>query len=336
MSLPFFCNNNSLLSGRHFSIRNTTNNIMSMRLYFRLAILSTLMLALISCSKQNEEERTPGMTTISFSMAGEIAAVDIPMSKAEDNNDVYAILAYYYPKNSTTKVPFAYGVFNDISNLSLDVYCDTKYEFQAYCIKQGMEDEKCFYMYENNQGTPIKNADITNSFTYSASQELRENIVPTRDAYYGEDVRTITGASNISFNLLRCVFGVKIEVENLTAGSLKFEINTSYVFNFTPEVTTIEAPFLHFNHWDTPLMSVYIRHQEGIESEQLGVKATYTDVNGKQTVVAEEVVEFTRNKKKLISVVLKEAPSSEVSESFSFIVDDEVMGDDTPIVLAEE
>lgn len=308
------------------------------RILFAISAMSLLMA--VSCERVEEPTQEPQMVSISFAMAGEISATDMPLSKGA-NDDLYAIQIDYYPKNSSTTTHYAYGLFSDLNAATLEVYSDTKYVISAYCIKGGMGDEYDFYLdipnsYGGSSLASIKNSTITNSFSFSASQSISEHVNYRRDSYYGKVEKTISDNSVVSLEMLRCVFGLKLVAENLTKGSLSVQVG-SYNFTLTPDNTSVEEPTLHFNHWAHPISSCYhVYKQDGECVANYAVKVIYTDEVGKQSVIADETMSFTRNKKKLITITLKQSSPSEVQASFSFTLDSQGMTDDTPATIVEE
>ena len=99
----------------------------------------------VACSSDPIDEpitpEEPETYTVKLDFAGEILSVyQEPMATRADSNDLYGIQVYSKAKNAGDDVdwaPYAYGLFDSPSNLSITLKGGLKYKFVATMVKEG-------------------------------------------------------------------------------------------------------------------------------------------------------------------------------------------------------
>lgn len=203
----------------------------------------------VSCSNElQEEQSTPKTYTVSLGVKGEILdVIQTPLTKSGENNNLYGIQVYSTntPDDNNSYSPYAYGLFDDISNISITLLDGYYYRFVCTMVLNGKNIlrhnvGKYYYPFFNfsDGGTSIENGfkittqtrlyDLEGGCTSLAAKEYYR---PNTDRYYGEILGfQPTTNSTINIEMKRTVFGVKFIAAGLTEGNLKI------VMNETPEL----------------------------------------------------------------------------------------------------
>lgn len=210
----------------------------------------------ISCSKEgNEAEEKESIYKVSLRIVGEITTNENPLTKAEENNMLFGISVFR--DGSEEKNSFAYGVFDNINDISVFLLSGHSYTFKCTLIKNGkLCVEK--QTYRNSYYSPFRlintgtrsAVDLTNTFTYyeegySDRYRLHLNVCDATeysndhkgkydaDRYYCE-VYNYTPSENgsVNLNLKHTVVGLKYSLSGLTDGSLAIKIKRSSDSNY--------------------------------------------------------------------------------------------------------
>lgn len=234
------------------------------KIYILMIVFAT---SFLSCSdEQQEEQSTPKTYTVSLGMKGEVLdIIQTPLTKSGENNDLYGIQVYStaaLDEYKDTYKPYAYGLFDDISNISIDLLEGYYYKFVCSMVVNG---KNIMFAEKNNEySTPFclgnssgltvmcnNQFKITGEIAMSqlsfGSINLKNTVGyaqntffqrPNVDRYYGEisDILPITNNS-INIEMKRTVFGVKFIATGLTEGKLKIAMSG--------------APELYINNTDT-------------------------------------------------------------------------------------
>ena len=96
-------------------------------------ILFLAILAIFSSCKDllSDDMNKEDLIEVNLSLAGDVMVKDEPLTKAFDSNDLIAIQVYQ--GNS----PYAYGLFDDISNLNIYLHSGESYSLKALMINNG-------------------------------------------------------------------------------------------------------------------------------------------------------------------------------------------------------
>ena len=195
--------------------------------------------------------------TVSLGFSGEIEVGYEPLRSAE-NNDLYGIQVYSAPADAEGNIswtPYAYGLFDDPSNIKIDLLGGYQYKFEATMVKDGKEKIKhgdSGYDYPFCNRTRITgnslvaaSTPISTSFNYSATYMNLDsgytNLVgygfydrPIVERYYGElegYIPSLNGRATIDMG--RTSYGIKFIAQGQSAnvGTLEIQIEQS------PDVT---------------------------------------------------------------------------------------------------
>lgn len=108
-------------------------------------------MALASCQEKATPEIPAGeqkVYTVKLACAGELDVTHAPLTKGE-NTDLYGIQVYYAPVSGGSYQHYAYGLFDDVSDISLELLADYKYKFVIDMIVDGKN-----VIYSSNMNTP--------------------------------------------------------------------------------------------------------------------------------------------------------------------------------------
>ncbi len=312
-----------------------------------LLSLSAILTLLFSSSCTEEVSMENGITpgndeyvTVNIKLGGEILDItQEPMTKGLTSNDLTAIQIKEVVVNDyEEEVPYAWGLFDDVSNISVKLKKGAKYDIEATTIIEGkvilgFSSDGYNNPFNLNDGVTF----VTNKFDisstlcflnlYSSNIALkgveRSYEFSKADKYYYTNSFVVQENSDISFDMKRVSSGLKITTNNLTTGSLLVESNDFEQIVIKPgeefdEIYTIPWYFRSqdSNSWDKDDCKVSTM-----------MTFTYQDASGEKTQIASQKIEFTRNKKTVITVNI---PADEEIDSQKSAI--KVSLDDTPMV----
>ena len=197
---------------------------------------------LCGCSKDGvvEEQSVPKEYTVSLKFNGEIETEDSPLTRAETaSTDLYGVQVY---KDGQS---FAYGLFDNVNDMNLNLLSGSKYKFVVTLIKDGKNIVVKKYGNVYASSYPFYSYYITtllcsNTFTYDKnsldflgvgkiSVNGNEDVsYPEADWYYGElDNYTPMENGVVNIELKHTVFGLRYEVSGVTDGTVTIKIENS-------------------------------------------------------------------------------------------------------------
>lgn len=212
---------------------------------FRSAILALLVcVGIAACDKNSDVvPDEPETYTVNLGWAGEILDVSYePMATRASSNDLYGIQVYSKPKSATattTWAPYAYGIFDDASNITITLQGNYKYKFVATMLKD--VNDRIYMGYNEEYTHPFYGKTLGNKFYYETDElshidygwtDLRVgNSVkgydrPNVERFYGELTDYIPGSGNTNakIDMKRTSFGAKFVVGGKLAVDGKLEI----------------------------------------------------------------------------------------------------------------
>lgn len=114
--------------------------------HFVLAAVAT-SLAFASCQEKATPEipvQTQETYTVKLACAGELDITQVPLTRfTPDNKDLYAVQVSYKPNSGGSYKAYAYGLFDDISNLTVELLADYKYRFAIEMIDDAKDIVYC-------------------------------------------------------------------------------------------------------------------------------------------------------------------------------------------------
>lgn len=248
-------------------------------------LFAAVALAAMTACQDNVVPETPAGNpetyTVKLACAGELEVNHVPLKSSSD--DLYGIQVYYAPVSGGSYQKYAYGLFDDVSDISLELIADYKYKFVVDMIVDGknaiyssnlndLEDDEILlgYGYPFNSNinserlTPITNELVITSNNYLDGLGGKIQITNGDiywcpkgvDVYYGEIidyVPTEEGAT-ISVFMEHMIFGIKVVADDfLTQGMVNGTIdhNTGMksedYFTLTPNGKVYEATYAYTN-----------------------------------------------------------------------------------------
>ena len=215
---------------------------------FKSAILALLVcVGIAACDKNSDVvPDEPETYTVNLGWAGEILDVSYePMTRAT-TDDLYGIQVYSLPKSassSTDWAPYAYGLFDDPSNITITLASGYKYRFVATMVRDGKNRIK---KYNDGYTVPFSvagggNLNSDNKFYYDGIKEIHNintghailtngdgNVcfIPNIERFYGELTNYIPSESNnnAKIDMKRTSFGAKFIAGGKLAVDGKLEI----------------------------------------------------------------------------------------------------------------
>lgn len=233
-----------------------------MKIFRLIGMLLIGSSTLFSCSNNEDEllpkeqEQTNQETyTISFNLGGEfISTSETPLSRTEVTpKKIYGINVYYKKDGDMNYQNYAYGLFDNIEDMTISLISGYKYKFECSMVKNDADtlyhDDNMYYApfhqgklnYDIYKGTILENKFNISTTNYIQIQGLKfgetslkgkrgyNDIAnyPQTDRFYGEltdYVPTKDGVANI--DLKRTAFGLKFIVTPPVDGAL----SVSYIW----------------------------------------------------------------------------------------------------------
>lgn len=286
----------------------------------KILFLMVTILSIVGCSSNDAEPQVipdPGSAKeyiVSLGFSGEITDItESPLTRAA-TDDLYGIQVYSMPANGTEYKPYAYGLFDDKTKMTVKLLEGYKYKFVSTMVVDGKSK-----IYHSSEGylAPFYTGSSTpndNTFKYSSSESMtgisnghttlrtKDYNRPNVDRYYGE-VSNYTPSENgkVSINMKRIVFGVKIISEGLTEGSLKITLKDApdmfiiYPTTESQDIFTFENVYPKGNAWTADDYS-----------ETIPVSVSWEKADGALVPLVTQDITFKRNKLTTITVKVKD------------------------------
>lgn len=220
-------------------------------------------MAFIACAACQEKNITPDIPaqdqevyTVQLGFGGEWDITYEPLTRGNDNNDLYGIQVYSAPidenSTSTTWTPFAYGLYDDVSNVSISLLKGFKYKFEESMVVDGKNKLR---LYSDGYSSPFLKyglnyscLNVTNGFIYSSANyisdcnkglcdgaiylkgDLDSYNHPNTERYYGifeGDVPEESSNDKVKIHMKRTSFGAKFIAQGKLATAGQLEISMS-------------------------------------------------------------------------------------------------------------
>lgn len=277
-----------------------------------------------SCSSSSEgepePEPVPGQPKeyiVSLGMAGEILDIDeSPLSKAS-SNDLYGIQVY--SKTSTTKyAPYAYGLFDDKSLMTIKLLEGYTYKFEATMVVDGKNKIYSFENQKYDEPFSVSSATLLeNKFVFDNTERMFFELgfatlkqsytcnyyIPNIERFYGitEEYKPM-GNENISIEMKRVCFGVKFIAEGLTEGKLKINIQQAPELNILHGQSEIQDIFTFYHALSALTTDNY--------SETIPVSISWEKSDGAIVPLINKDITFKRNVLTTITIKVKDTSTN--------------------------
>ena len=144
-------------------------------------------IAMIACAACQEKNITPDVPaqdqevyTVQLGFGGEWDVTYEPLTRGNDNNDLYGIQVYSAPvdenSTSTTWSHYAYALYDDVSNVSISLLKGFKYKFETSMVVDGKNKLES---YSDGYSSPFFKKglnysclNVTNGFIYSSTNYI--------------------------------------------------------------------------------------------------------------------------------------------------------------------
>ena len=162
-----------------------------MKIFRLIGMLLIGSSTLFSCSNNEDElppkeqEQTNQETyTISFNLGGEyISTSETPLSRTEVTpKKIYGINVYYKKDGETWYRNYAYGLFDNIQDMTISLISGYQYKFECSMVREDIDT-----LYHNNDiyYAPFNQSGITNHKYRGIALENKFNISTTNYVYFG-------------------------------------------------------------------------------------------------------------------------------------------------------
>lgn len=246
-----------------------------------LFALFALSLGATACEKENtgaDQPSEPKTFTIKLRTTGEVDATYEPLTRfTPDNRDLYGVSVYHKPATTGSYEHYAYGLFDNVEDMELEVKENYKYRFYFKLIDDGKDKIFCdSILVDNNYylgyDQPFRGLNkyngasqqsitkLTNEFSYAEDRyfdgnnyiktpdgktsEYPENI----DLYWGkiDNYQPTENGATLSVYLKRMVFGFKINIGDFfDNGKITFSL-LDKTYTLTPENKEFEKTYAYY------------------------------------------------------------------------------------------
>lgn len=223
-----------------------------MKLRHLFVAAAMAVVAVVSCQKNalpETSDQEQEYVTVQLGMGGELDITYEPMTRGNDNNDLYGIQIYSAPKDQEKPVwsYYAYGLFDDASDITVSLLKGFQYKFKATMVVDGKNKidnysnryANPFYLYGQLPDRSL----LDNKFTYDAGNYISNvdngysYIIdrsgtsyycrPNTDRYYGELVGYVPEDSSndkAKIKMIRTSFQATFQAKGKLAVAGQLEI----------------------------------------------------------------------------------------------------------------
>ena len=280
-----------------------------------IAMLSMLSLA-TACENSStlpEQPTTPEpeYVTVSLGLNVGLDCEYEPLLRSNENNDLYGIQVYSTPIPATADsewAPFAYGLFDNVDNLTIKLVRSFEYKFVVAMVKDGKDKTYCkdgeygepFHHFTGvGEFTPISESFIYGPqyLTYLTDKYRMRHL--NVELYYGELGAYIPGDNDSK---------ATIEINRISFGA-KYKVTGEYAENGTLEIIMPEAVQLNINlaegnevseiYTFTKMRAAWL-DENYTETEPVTLRIAYAD--GTSAPLGTHDITFKRNTTTVVNV----------------------------------
>ena len=249
-----------------------------------------------ACSEADTTEQLtptePEYVTVSLGLNVELDYEYEPLTRAEENNDLYGIQVYSTPVPATENsewTKFAYGLFDTTDNLTIKLIRGYEYKFETVMVKDGKDKVELHsngyrdpFMHEHSEATygstPLSTSFIYDKLGMSTWGEGLYNYL-NLELYYGELMGYVPGDndSKATIELKRTSFGAKfiakgdyaengileIFMERTSQPHLTLNLAESNVISGIFSFRDVRAAWLDENYTETVPVTLRIAYSDG-------------------------------------------------------------------------
>ena len=259
---------------------------------------------------------------LKLSIDASIDITDEPISRAGNQNPVYAIEVQEINPNTSLTSSYAYGIFKSLDNITIKLKKNREYRIKAALYYDFFS--KWEFCATDTKGYIYHNT-YTDEFIYPQNgyfygvggwhipnTEYSTTNLIEGDGYYGTIDKFSPSLNNIcSLELKRVASAIDIRVEGLTEGKIQCILNCQH------NNSELEYQLTSNN---TTLSQIFIYQDLLIEKEaKIRLYVNYIPTVGEPIALISNAYLFTRNKRKKILIKLNNSGESEnVNTGFNF------------------
>ncbi len=330
--------------------------LIPMRQYIKFSFLSlaySICFVLLSCSENSfsNQEKEDEYKSITFDIKFDCQFSEVPLEpilRSANNNKIYAVQIFEYNTNTQQIEPYAYGIFDDISKMNINMKKDRLYKINVGLFYNFFERYK-FIGYREALDYTIPN----NKFIYSDtwiflhlypnistgydmfclkdSKEANRSMIECDSAHGIIDEFNPKENSTIEIELIRSSFGISINVKGMTEGKIKWigsAVTAGVGGNQNFDVCTISYPNTSYEN----IFSIAQFMRNIItDSNYLRFELYYYDSFGNVTKLNDKSITIYRNKRTIVNITLKSDSKTEVIPVFLISEPNAKMEDTTPL-----
>lgn len=249
-------------------------------LLFALCALSVGVTSCETILDDLQQPTEPKTFTMKFNAAGELDATYEPLTRfTPDDRDLYGVQVWHKPATTGSYEYYAYGLFDNVEDMELEVKENYKYKFLFRLIDDGKDKIFCdSILVDNNYylgyDQPFRGKNkyngasensitkLTNEFSYAEDRYFYDNYyIKTPDGkttkypenidfYYGEinDYQPTEDGTTLSVYFKRMVFGLKINIGDFFDNG---KITVSLLdksYTLTPENKEFEKTYANYDN----------------------------------------------------------------------------------------
>lgn len=289
-------------------------------------MLAMLPLLFASCSKDeigNPNEKND-YYTVQLGWSGDILDIyEEPLTKTS-GSDLYGIQVYSCPdtEGSNNYTPYAYGLFDDIEDITIKLLVGYKYKFESTMIVDGKNkltsNSGKYFSPFSVDNTSVA---ITNDFSFSSSVKMSPDRnfvqlvngnydVPNVERFYG--VATDYSPSDngkVDIEMKRVSFGAKFVAQGKFAqqgGKITIQIPEAPVAYITAENNDHKYEDIYsFKN----VVGAYNAAKDNDYVVEMNVNISWTKGDGVTVPFGDYKVKFKRNKKTVINIKVDDKSS---------------------------
>ena len=305
-----------------------------------LRLVGMALFAILMCvnfASCNSDENIPTTEeqefyTVKLGLGGEIVDItEEPLSRAT-TDDLYGIQVYSAIDKDLAEgerdewKPYAYGLFNDLDKMSINLLKGYKYKFAASMVVDGINKilpsgpNSYGYPFSLNKNGTLGSALLDNKFTPSYSDyfnQLDESSSylngqrhqtfkrPNTDRYYGilDSYKPLKDGETAEINMKRVGFGAKFIIEKNENISGSLAINIEYA----PEISIdlLENEITDFDIYT--FYNMKDAYNKDGYTEDVPVCFVWTNDEGAAVSLGTHNITYTRNKTTVVTVKITNA-----------------------------
>lgn len=204
--------------------------------YFIMTIWTALLLSMVGCSQEeipSLSEESAEIVPVKISLGGDlIQTEESPLSRAEtESRDLYGIQVYRGGDY------FAYGMFDNTNDITINLLADGIYSFECTAIKDGKDVLDSYYTWPFRCYGALSDLGFF-EYSWYHFEDLDTNSAGIGNygrycreinRYYGR-LSNYTPSVNgvVNMELKRVSFGIKLKVTNLQEGTVSVTCKNDY------------------------------------------------------------------------------------------------------------